>query len=342
MKLTTLILISIYLVVGCSSNDDDTPPLDDPRDPFFTESNLPTVLPEIFTVLRAEPFEEFIKDTDGLPVPLETNPSEDLIGFQETNIRTDDAGSRTFVDYVCDNGGTVAFSVLKQASGAEFYSDHTADRCVVGNYTYIGQRLSSTRSSGRNYEFPDGFVIDSTGTDTRRMLQGEREAQNSAALPIGSLTWSILSFTSNSNNNPSNAVFQSILKFDDEASDASESRNFSVSFSLDAVWSGGKTLTAKTLEEFGSFGDQNTYGKGAIEVTAEDGSKILIDAANGDPDTYQVTIQSEGGSSSVTLNWGGYAKLPCLSAFAVSEGIIDAKGCSNVLYEPAPITIIAR
>jgi hypothetical protein len=71
---------------------------------------------------------------------------------------------------------------------------------------------------------------------------------------------------------------------------------------------GDMPLSVRTVTPFGtlepsSVGDNRCYETGSLEITAEDGSAMIMQVDNGDPDTFQLDVNALNGSTSLTIPW---------------------------------------
>ena len=78
-------------------------------------------------------------------------------------------------------------------------------------------------------------------------------------------------------------------------------------FGLASPGTGARPLTVATTTDFRhqyvhdgvdeGDGSPWTFEEGRMTVTAEDGSRLDVDAGNGDPDTYELRVTGDGGST---------------------------------------------
>lgn len=73
---------------------------------------------------------------------------------------------------------------------------------------------------------------------------------------------------------------------------------------------GGETLDVATIEDLSYFDERDgdsigdaefIYTTGGLSVTAADGSRVLLNAGNGDVTTFDLTVESGGTSETITI-----------------------------------------
>ena len=76
------------------------------------------------------------------------------------------------------------------------------------------------------------------------------------------------------------------------------------SLTLRSPVTGNKTVAVTTPLEFsnGSSGDQR-FVQGEMQLLADDGSRLILNADNGNPDTLEVTLTLDGSSSTFSEPW---------------------------------------
>ena len=77
-----------------------------------------------------------------------------------------------------------------------------------------------------------------------------------------------------------------------------------------------QTLRISTLDSFTDLvfteiSQLPVFTKGRLEVVTEDQSRIVINADNGDPETFIASIETQGSVSSIIVNWNERNILPC-------------------------------
>ena len=91
-------------------------------------------------------------------------------------------------------------------------------------------------------------------------------------------------------------------------------RRLSSNFSLTADYTGGaeSPIEVMTLTEFVGVQPDAFYTTGMLAAEASDGSALVLQADNGDPDTLQTTINTDAGTTSFADPWDENIRLRCL------------------------------
>ena len=317
-------------VVGGEGGGEPSGP---PSEATLSIDRVDAVLSELFALLRAEPFEDFVRATAVLPLPGvdadELDPAPDgatLVNAREVDFVGLEAR------YACDAGGSFLYEV--NAPLQQIDVDHDLDDCRLGDAFFAGRRSTFRSASGLEYAFPGGLSITVPGGGSS-FLDGSFRRRNATALPNGSLRWNVAS--ASLPGGPASARFESRLDFDAEAPDPTRVNEFSAVGVVIADWTGGTAVRLQTREAFFRAADDVGYRVGRLVASADDGSTLEIDAADGDPTTFQVTVNENGTISSVTRAWSDAFRLPCVSATARGAGEIDELGCTFVFGALVPV-----
>lgn len=333
-NLSRMALLTLATLVGnsgCSSSSDQAnPPDDDPTGAIINTGNHEYLLEFLFSVANAE-FYRPLTDT------IEAVYGDDPVGIPDeqdflTEISSayDQTAAVMRYDYACGEGGSYHFvdpgSAVGGGSGrfdacafqgtehnGSFVRDNTLVKYVyspgwLSSTTYTG--FSQTATAEAESAIIDGrfeqFTGDSENTErwdiTRLELGGDSAGtQVKDAL----IQW----YAGDQSQNPDDyAPWQ---------------RSFSASFTVTAPQTSDNTLSVITEQPFVTNERNGTYTQGSLLIVAIDGSELRVQAANGDPASFQVDISSDGSASSFTVPWSGHLRLRCLASPDETNAIPD-------------------
>ena len=86
---------------------------------------------------------------------------------------------------------------------------------------------------------------------------------------------------------------------------------------ITAPWTGGEPLEIRAEEGFriplppGIDSERRTYTSGTLVAEAVDGSRLVLDAGNGDPASVTLTVEADGSASAFTVAVGDELQIPC-------------------------------
>ena len=253
--------------------------------------------------------------------------SGDGLAFVSSESLTEGGGD---VDYTfsCDNGGSLRVRAYDDASvGGPFVVRMVADGpCTFGDAAYEGsaekglrfvratdfatfERFSVTRADG------DSLALDGEYSDTTPEQRG----------PIAEKGWSDATLVGVDAGETTRVAGYTSLRRTAAPSVLVEaaSADADVRFSVTAPWSSNETLDVVVDLGFVDADLQPNDGggpypaqwrTGTIRVTAPDGSGLTLSPETGDPATFSVTIDGEGGDP-IVRDWADGFQVSCSSPF---------------------------
>ena len=284
------------------SNNSQTPSdelsLADPLSETSTinRDNHSAILAEIFKVYTGRAFADRLKS-----IPIQT----DQFGF--SNLSDDGTNEQS-----CDNGGTATTRTIDDIRSFStqfvYHNCHSSQVLLNGDYEYSEDDEGTQRSSnGLSAEFDGGAVIEFSGF-----------ADFSCCL-------SSISYTSSDQLNYNFAsaaerfrITNATTYFSDGESFLTDTRIATMTgeFSIETPVSGSRPLdvvietdfffesdSGLTFEEAELLASNWTFSTGRMSVTAQDGSRLTLDAESGAADTASITIENVDGSESFDQPW---------------------------------------
>lgn len=317
-----VLLASLAATSGCSDSSDEAPPEPDNDQTIATlnTDNYATLLEFVFTVANAE-----------LPMPLRTTIDEfygdgvdggpeNLPFLSETSSSHDPDSGVLHQEYACSEGGSYVFSDPGSSLGG---GSGVFDSC-----RFEGRQLNG--SYGRSHELVKYVFSPGWGTTINYTAAS---LQSDADTTVRTLDGSLHHFSGENENSEEWSITRlTLLSGEDEtvvtdatsrlyAGDQADNpeylagwmRSFTTNFTVRAPQTGNKTLTIVTEQSLQTDDRDTSYQTGTLRVQADDGSEIQLHLDNGDPDTFQADVSSNGTLSSFTLPWEGKRRLRCLS-----------------------------
>jgi len=223
---------------------------------------------------------------------------------------------------VCDNGGTAVYGLQDLATSASRFERHEFDACQLDTTTFDGTLLRSISKASEEVVEVGGIdlvidrqdrVFELDGTVSFVPVRGLTEPGRRFAFTGESLNYSLpdgtLELGSGSSGGGNDIVLTcGQLALRDSGGSGEdrftevEVQQASGSFSLRSPATDGKTLSVAQSGEFVRFVSggpsvrSEAFITGALSIRAEDGSELVMDADNGDPSTYTVTVTTRDGS----------------------------------------------
>lgn len=333
LSLCCLLLTTLLVTSACSSSSDqnDNGSSDDQPGSRIDTLNYETVLELVFDVANAQrfrPLTDTIETVYG-DQPVGIPDEQEFLSEVSATYDPDDFVMR--YEYACSEGGSYRFVDPGSAlggGGGEFdecrfhASEHTGsfsrDNTLV-KYVYSPGWITGTSYTG--YRQSSLIDADSSAIDGRfDRFDGENENTE---------YWNITRLNVQSGN-ASTLISDALIQWyaGDQTQNPDDTapwkRTFSAGFTLSSPLSGGTAMTVSTEEVFATNDRSGTYSTGILRVVGSDGSEMRVVADNGDPDSFQVDISSNGSQSSFTHTWEGNLRLRCLADPTETDLVIDS------------------
>lgn len=341
-------LACALLLAACGSDDDDgsaVAPGDgdapDPATATIRDDNAPALLREVVSLVNADlPLaleDELVARAEAVSRALigdelgETGTAgADAFGLVRT-ARPDPADANRFL-YACANGGTL--DVTLEPDVPAYDLDH--DGCAIdgdeldGRYAYFGAGREGTRSEyeGVRVARADGtsFEIDgtrATAFDRVGVLASRTLSDMRLATSDGAGETLVTGYASSSSTNPGH------LPGSSPAEGYTMSAEASSSFDVVAPWTDGATLSvaASLGVEVEVPGDASEaerdavstqWRTGAVEVTAEDGSRARLVPIEGDPERAELFVGES--TEPAIVRWDDGYQVVCFGAREELDG----------------------
>ncbi len=231
-------------------------------------------------------------------------------------------GIKVEESYACNGGGT--YETVDEVGGAAASNTISLKDCLTNGVTYGGNFTSSQTFGLLLSERWDGYEAVGSADDQVRISVEKFDSFNTAVSTSRFLASEYVFITEDSQDNISN--------METSVSVVSQTQAITGIFNI-TVNSGLSTNGVFTLSTAQDFTDLtrssdnkiSTYAMGQLEIVAEDQSKLVIDANNGDPDTFTALIESLDTVTSFTVPWSAENILPCaeINHIDSSECAID-------------------
>jgi len=295
-------------VITNPSTSDSTPPIDSAQPEsggVFTTTNYKTVLINIFSIMNSLELESFIGKTDAIPTPILSEANNDIAGLTLENRFFSSETGQDVLEFACSTGGRYTF---KQKGPFELLYEF--DNCQLMNRTFNGN-FTTILSEGTTETLYNSFEI----TDENKLFQtltGKRYIRSNRF--VNSIKYEVASFKSGSANDFLELVY---LETDINHNIASPApnpgeRSLTSEFTVQAPWTRGQQIGVETKALFSSKENNANYSTGMLYAIANSNSRLTVNADNGDPDTIQIDVVADGGTSSFVESWSGQLRLRCI------------------------------
>ena len=283
---------------------------------------LPNVLAGLSEVIRRNASARVVDDVAELFLGYdETAPGRTVSDFSFFADENDVTVERAEID--CSAGGSYVYD---EFGGSRASARMTIDGCVIDGVTYSGTLRASDRQTGSAVSY-DGFTVDDEGRDVA-IASGDAERFSFIGEPVTRETVEDLTYSIETPEGTVNVEDMTMTLQDDATDDPRTSLD--VGFAVSAPWTDGQRLTVSTEETFadGDAGD-GRYASGRLRVSDDEGDSILIDAGNGDPDTFDVTVSAQGSTTTEVLSWDSSPfALPCITVGSEVFAVATLDGCA--------------
>lgn len=250
-------------------------------------------------------------------------------GFTATGSSFDASSSTAFTEYDCDAGGSMVSSEMLARTVVVF------DMCIVDNGIYNGSASADFQRDTTTYAFEDFTITASSGNtsldgiiETRRFRSGSAffDTQQQTDLSTAELSDVVLTDYTQT---IGGRVDTSSL--DSAQPDAIVTRTLSSRFTVNAEFTGGieSPMQVGTTTDFIGVQPDAFYVAGTLTATASDGSLLELNADNGDPGTFQVTVTAASVTTSYTLPWNETYRLRCIDQTNEATPSAVQYDCSN-------------
>jgi len=310
MKINTLLVVAAVAVSGCSSSSNPTEddimdgaPLDQPLDDALVDDELaepevpvlPTITMDNFNVIVRSALGIFTGDSYGPGVTTLPDYSDPAYANDWVVFNSQDS-------VTCSNGGTAELeSVTEGFPTATKTTTLVFDNCqddiniITGDFTRVKNDTLMVSSTG--------IVIDNQNGETAFSGEATLSQGNEIGGGPDRLSWHTQDLSL------SLVTTESAMTVDTTETYFQRTDPFSAimggSFTFSSPETGDKVLTVVTTEEFrfdtGGVGGPNwirrhdwNFETGSLTITAEDGSEIVLSAANLNFDTVAVKVTSDG------------------------------------------------
>lgn len=241
------------------------------------------------------------------------DPAFDRMEFDNGATLTSESSNGIKVErsYACNDGGT--YETVEEIGGAAASNTISLKNCLTDGVTYNGD-FSSGQTFGRFISRKwENYEAIRSGSDQVRISYEQFNGFNTA-VSTNRYTVSEYEFVTNDNQDKISNMETSV-SFDSQALAITSVFNITVRNGL----SNNGLFTLSTLRNFTDFARTSdsqipTYTMGQLEIVAEDQSRLMIDANNGDPDTFTALVESPNAVNSYTVPWSTQNILPCFSA----------------------------
>jgi len=272
--------------------------------------NYELVLQNVMTILGGEEFDTLQTQVRDL-YASEDIGDPDVVVPGMTIVDGDDSDSARvgFKNFQCNAGGTFQLVYGLNGSSDSHLDEGTFTNCQVSNVTYNGEFVSRSDRYAATFEFQNFSVVSGNGTEIN--IAGSKTVYFDSGEALNS--WSITAFDKLSPDG-STAITDYSREVTAIAVNAFE-RTLAAGFSVAAPWSLGSVLTVTTIDNFVNNNETSSarYVAGTLSVQANDGSALTVTAGNGDANTFQVQVTSQGETSLFDVRWSEGNQLPCVS-----------------------------
>jgi len=220
--------------------------------------------------------------------------------------------------YDCESGGRIDISEQPTLSGS-IQTLGLVDGCRIGEYSYNGTVKDI------NNGLPPFATSEIFSEELTEFTKSQSETQ------YESITSSRMGGRTGVNRTLHNLSVSDFKKFESEnalliegASTSLDSTSDDQTFNgffrakITAPWTNNEQLVVSSTKfsapNNGQGGDRVVYTSGSLTAEAADGSSLNLNADNGDPDSFTLTIESDGSTSSFNVIWTVDNLLPCLFA----------------------------
>ena len=276
--------------------------------PVFTAENLAAQLPRVFATVNALPQER----VEAIGYPFLAVAGGDRapgdLGLASLG------GSR----YACASGGTVSLGSVDGTDTATFGACRItapggASATLDGQLSRTPRPQGLVDGSGGETVTGRGFTVaDASGAS---VFSGSSSFRNEAGtvLPkrgvIGAHARRSADGASFLN---VDSISFTIAELAEERADGTNVVRWDTSATFSADWSGGRTLTASTVQPFANRdGNGGTYTSGVLRVSETKDRSLTIDAGTGDPATFRAVVEADGARSESVLRWSDAFGLRC-------------------------------
>lgn len=208
-----------------------------------------------------------------------------------------------------DGGGGSTLSGSSENFSEEFTGSLSS--CLIDGVTYNG--TTEHRGNGRSTfeESVSGFSARGPEGELESLTGNVESGRTTLALTRKAL--SVERYQSTGGRGAVLIEDASTFVTDDNVE---QSNQASFEATVTAPWTGGEPLEISTSEQFVDSDlfepfEQVRYTQGSLTAEAADGSTLILDAANGDPDSFTLTVEAQGSASSFTIPWQPDNLLPC-------------------------------
>ena len=225
----------------------------------------------------------------------------------------------------CDEGGQIENTSTR--TGQSVNNGVGVDNCQIEGIVFDGSvQTSSGRSSDRTVE---NLTITRPNGETV-LLEGERSNED---VTVGIFRRIDIS-------NFETAVPDGAVSIRNARSEAyailnpgsTEAQSATFTAQVRAPWTDGEELEIRTEELFdialppGIDSEEESYTSGILVAEAADGSRLVLDAGNGDPGSFTLTIEVNGGTSSFTVEVNDDVRIPCVDVSGFG-GVEASRAC---------------
>lgn len=306
--------VVLFLLASCSgSNDittsdsgsalvlDGSPSIDQPvfddQQTLISRNNYESLIATVFSVYSGQHLREQLLRIPYLPTQF--GGSSNL----------DDLSNET---YACVNGGTV--SILTFTGSFSTTYDVSYDNCQYGEDVFTGTLVATENGESVTFNSVDNLQMQLGSTTVVsyagqvrlgccqsnydqewETLDLDYQLEDSNGLSV--ITNADVTFTDGIENSFRSAFLRGAFSLN---SPLTFNRNFAVSIDETFSYDSEPGLDAAELE---LLANNWSFGNGKMTILAEDGSSIVLNAENGDPDSVRVTIDNGQESESFDQAW---------------------------------------
>lgn len=308
-----MLALGVALLGGCGDAGDSPEPapiLSDPTsdvlsDPtgasaaFISVDKREAALDQVLSVVGGALYEPLLAASR--PLFELSDPTVSLGGITRLAADEGDGGGSGLRRYSCDDGGELIVSGRGDTGATDDYTEIDALDCIAGGLRFAGKLILN---DGTRYV--QAFSMTGPGNE-RREMSGSIVDQGDSR---GSLRVSSYRQTTASGETIVTDARTDVTYSPDDAASA---QSLFAAARVSSPATGGAPLIIDTPELFRAARGERNYTSGRLSASSDDGAQLVLNAADGNPGTFQLVVTAEGSISAFLLDWSDERRLPCVT-----------------------------
>jgi len=279
-----------------------TPDPADAETPFISVDNREQALDHVLSVVGGGLYDTVL--AGARPLFQLRDPDATLAGITPNSGSVDGAGRDDIRQYACAEGGelTVGGRVDDRdgdPAAADNYIEIEATGCMIGGIALDGMLVENDGT-----RFLQAFSMTGPGVE-RREISGSVVDQGSRG---GSLRVSRYQETTAAGETTVTNARTDVLHTPD---DATAAQSLFATASLMSPSTMGVRVFIDTPELFSASAGEPYYTSGRLSASTDDGAQLVLNASDGNPESFQLVVTAEGSITAFLLGWSDERRLPC-------------------------------